>query len=260
MINQFDFKIKELENMKKYPKELYYTGNIELLKRKKVSIVGTRRPSNYTKEFTYKLASKLSQNGICIVSGAAMGVDSIAHSGAGLNNTIAVVANGLDIRYPSVNKNQIIEIEKNGLIISSFKEGEKARLYSFVQRNEIVVALGDKLIVTQADLNSGSMTSVEFAIKQNKEIFVLPHRINESLATNELIKKGLAKAIYDIDEFIEDSVGVGLFGFENSFDEILEYCKSNPIYDEVLLKYPDKILEYELDGKIAIKDGKVFVL
>ena len=50
------------------------------------------------------------------------------------------------------------------------------------------------------------------------------------------------------------------FGFENSFDEILEYCKSNPIYDEVLLKYPDKILEYELDGKIAIKDGKVFVL
>ncbi|WP_141049431.1 DNA-processing protein DprA [Aliarcobacter cryaerophilus] len=260
MINQFDFKIKELENMKKYPKELYFIGNTELLKRKKISIVGTRRPSNYTKEFTYKLASKLSQNGICIVSGAAMGVDSIAHSGAGLNNTIAVVANGLDIRYPSVNKNQIIEIEKNGLIISSFKEGEKARLYSFVQRNEIVVALGDKLIVTQADLNSGSMTSVEFAIKQNKEIFVLPHRINESLATNELIKKGLAKAIYDIDEFIEDIVGVGLFGFENSFDEILEYCKSNSIYDEVLLKYPDKILEYELDGKIAIKDGKVFVL
>ena len=260
MINQFDFKIKELENMKKYPKELYFIGNTQLLKRKKISIVGTRRPSNYTKEFTYKLASKLSQNGICIVSGAAMGVDSIAHSGAGLNNTIAVVANGLDIRYPSVNKNQIIEIEKNGLIISSFKEGEKARLYSFVQRNEIVVALGDKLIVTQADLNSGSMTSVEFAIKQNKEIFVLPHRINESLATNELIKKGLAKAIYDIDEFIEDIVGVGLFGFENSFDEILEYCKSNPIYDEVLLKCPDKILEYELDGKIAIKDGKVFVL
>lgn len=260
MINQFDFKIKELEAMKKYPKELYFIGNSELLKRKKISIVGTRRPSSYTKEFTYKLASKLSLNGICIVSGAAMGVDSIAHSGAGVNNTIAVVANGLDIRYPTVNKNQIVDIEKNGLIISSFKEGEKARIYSFVQRNEIVVALGEKLIVTQADLNSGSMTSVEFALKQNKEIFVLPHRINESLATNELIKKGLAKAIYDIDEFIQNIVGVGLFEFENSFDEILEYCKNNPIYDEVLLKYPDKILEYELDGKISIKDGKVFVL
>ena len=258
MINQFDFKIKELENMKKYPKELYFIGNTQLLKRKKVSIVGTRRPSNYTKEFTYKLASKLSQNGICIVSGAAMGVDSIAHSGAGLNNTIAVVANGLDIRYPSVNKNQIIEIEKNGLIISSFKEGEKARLYSFVQRNEIVVALGEKLIVTQADLNSGSMTSVEFALKQNKEIFVLPHRINESLGTNNLIKSGLAKAIYDIDEFIENIVGVGLF--REVFDEVLEFCKTSPNYDEAILKYPNQILEYELDGKIAIKDGKVFVV
>lgn len=59
MINQFDFKIKELENMKKYPKELYFIGNTQLLKRKKISIVGTRRPSNYTKEFTYKLASNV---------------------------------------------------------------------------------------------------------------------------------------------------------------------------------------------------------
>lgn len=203
MISSIDFLIPELNLMQKYPKELFFIGNTNLLKRKKISIVGTRRPSAYTREFTHKLASKLSQNGICIVSGAAMGVDSIAHSAAGNNNTIAVVANGLDIKYPSVNKNQIIDIEKNGLMISSFKEGEKARNYTFVLRNEIVVALGEKLIVTEADIGSGSMTSVEFALKQNKEIFVLPHRINESLAINELIKKGLAKAIFDIDEFIE---------------------------------------------------------
>lgn len=189
MISSIDFLIPELNLMQKYPKELFFIGNTNLLKRKKISIVGTRRPSAYTREFTHKLASKLSQNGICIVSGAAMGVDSIAHSAAGNNNTIAVVANGLDIKYPSVNKNQIIDIEKNGLMISSFKEGEKAINYTFVLRNEIVVALGEKLIVTEADIGSGSMTSVEFALKQNKEIFVLPHRINESLATNELIKK-----------------------------------------------------------------------
>ena len=258
MSNVIDFLVHELQNMQKYPNELYYIGNIELLKRKKISIVGTRRPTNYTREFTYKLASKLSQNGVCVVSGAAMGVDSIAHGGAGLNNTIAVVANGLDIRYPTVNKNQIIEIEKQGLMLSSFKDGEKARNYTFVLRNEIVVALGEKLIVCEADLNSGSMTSVEFALKQNKEIFVLPHRINESLGTNNLIKSGLAKAIYDIDEFIENIVGVGLF--REVFDEVLEFCKTSPNYDEAILKYPNQILEYELDGKIAIKDGKVFVV
>ena len=72
MIDLIDFKIQELEAMVKYPSELFFIGNKELLKRKKISIVGTRRPSAYTREFTYKLSSKLSQNGICVDSGAAM--------------------------------------------------------------------------------------------------------------------------------------------------------------------------------------------
>ncbi len=258
MIEKINFEIPELKNMKKHPNELFYIGNLELLKRKKVSIVGTRRPNSYTKEFTYKLASKLAQNGICIVSGAAMGVDAIAHSSAGFTNTIAVVGNGLDIKYPSINKNLIEQIEKQGLMLSSYKKGEKARNYSFVLRNEIVVSLGEKLIVCEADLNSGSLTSVEFALKQNKEIFVLPHRLNDSLGTNELLKKGIAKAIYDIDEFVESIVGVGLF--KEIFDEVLEYCKTSPFYDEAIQKYPNEILEYELDGKIKIENGKVFVI
>lgn len=91
MIKKIEFKIEELSSMKKYPNEIFYIGNTELLKRKKISIIGTRRPNSYTKEFTYKLSSKLSLNDICIVSGAAMGVDSIAHQGAKSNNTIAVV-------------------------------------------------------------------------------------------------------------------------------------------------------------------------
>lgn len=132
MISKINFEIDELTSMKKYPEELFYIGNLELLKRRKVSIIGTRRPNLYTKEFTYKLASKFCDAGICIVSGAAMGVDAIAHQGAKSNNTIAVVANGLDIRYPSVNKNLIIDIEKNGLILSAYKEKEKARNYTFV--------------------------------------------------------------------------------------------------------------------------------
>ena len=202
MIKELTLNIPELDNMKKYPKELFYIGNTQLLKKKKISIIGTRRPNSYTKEFTHKLASKLSSLDICIVSGAAMGVDAISHQAAKSDNTIAVVANGLDIRYPSVNKNLISSIEQNGLVISAYKAGEKARNYTFVLRNEIVVALGDILIVTQADLNSGSLTSVEYALKMKKKIYTLPHRINESLGTQELVKKGLVEPIYDIDEFI----------------------------------------------------------
>lgn len=95
--------IVALEGMKKYPSKLFYKGDLALLQRPKVSIVGTRRPSNYTRQFTYSLAKALSKRGVCVVSGVAMGVDAVAHSGAEEDNTIAVVANGLDIRYPAVN-------------------------------------------------------------------------------------------------------------------------------------------------------------
>lgn len=256
MIKKIEFKIEELSSMKKYPNEIFYIGNLELLKRKKISIIGTRRPNSYTKEFTYKLSSKLSLNDICIVSGAAMGVDSIAHQGAKSNNTIAVVANGLDIRYPSVNKNLIIDIEKNGLMLSTYKEKEKAKNYTFILRNELVVALGDILIVTEADINSGSLSSIDFALKMKKEIYTIPHRLNESLGTQELVKRNLIKVIYDIDEFVEKITNKKL---SKTDDEVLLFCKTNPTYESAISKFPNEILEYELDGKINIKNGKIFL-
>ena len=256
MISKIDFKIDELSSMKEYPNELFYIGNINLFKKRKIAIVGTRRPNSYTKEFTYKLASKFSEADVCIVSGVAMGVDAIAHQGAKSNNTIAVVANGLDIRYPSVNKNLIIDIEKNGLIISAYKEKEKARNYTFVHRNEIVVALSDFLIVTEADLDSGSLTSVNYALKMGKKVYTIPHRINESLGTQLLIKKGLIEVIYDINEFIENICGKKI---EKTKDEIIEFCSTNPIYEEAFSKYSNKIFEYELEGKIKVENGRVYV-
>jgi DNA processing protein len=256
MINKLDFKIKQLTSMKKYPNEIFYIGDIKLLSKKIVSIVGTRKPNLYTKEFTHKLASKLSDSGICVVSGAAMGVDAIAHQGAKSNNTIAVVANGLDIRYPSVNKNLIIDIEKNGLILSAYKEKEKAKNYTFVLRNEIVVALGEVLIVTQADIDSGSLSSVDYAIKMGKKVYTLPHRINESLGTQQLLQKGLAEVIYDINDFVEKLSGKKTIQTQ---DEVLNYCSFNPLYEDAFAKYSNKIFEYELEGKIKIENGKVYI-
>ena len=257
MISKIEFKIDELSSMKKYPEELFYLGNIDLLKKRKISIIGSRRPNSYTKEFTYKLSSKFSDLGICIVSGAAMGVDAIAHQGAKSNNTIAVVANGLDIRYPSVNKNLILDIEKNGLMLSAYKENEKARNYTFVHRNEIVVALSEFLIVSEADLDSGSLTSVNYALKMGKEVFTIPHRINESLGTQNLVKQGLIKVIYDVDEFIYKTCGLKNKNIE---DEVLLFCKNNPTYESAIQKFPNKIFEYELEGKIKIENGKIQVI
>lgn len=256
-LTKIDFHIKELEDMKKYPKELFCIGNQNLLSRKKISIVGSRRPNSYSKKFTYELAQKLSNAGACIVSGAAMGIDAIAHNGAGVENTIAVAANGLDIRYPSINKNLIYDIESNGLILSQFPHGQKPRPYTFVLRNELVVSLGEVLIVTQADEDSGSLRSVEYALNMNKKIYTLPHRINESIGTQKLVKNGLAEVIYDIDSFINS---LELKCKENLKDEILEYCKAFPTYDEAIKKFSEKIFEYELLGKIKVENGVVSLI
>ena len=113
MSTQINFHINELESMKQYPKELFYKGDTSLLKKRKVSIIGTRRPNSYTKKFTHLLSNQLAKRDIIVVSGAAIGVDAISHTSAGRNNTIAVVANGLDIKYPSINAKLIKSIEEN---------------------------------------------------------------------------------------------------------------------------------------------------
>ena len=250
--------IVELKSMKKHPSQLYYEGNMELLKQPKVSIVGTRKPSQYSRNMTTKLASLLSKMGVCIVSGGAMGIDAVAHKGAGSLNTIAVLPCGLDIKYPAVNKNLLFDIEKNGLLLSQFDVGFRATPWSFVVRNELVVALGDVLIVAEAEVGSGSMRSVEFALKMGKKIFVIPQRLGESSATNKLLQDEKAEAIYDIDEFVSRFTTKPIPHAKS--DEFLEFCKTTPTYEDAMKKYPDKIFEAELNGDIVVQNGRVMVL
>jgi len=253
MIQTIDFHVPELEMMKVYPKLLYYLGNPLLLSRPKISIVGTRHPINYTKIYTQEIARKLSLSGVCIVSGGAQGVDALAHMGAGVENTIMVAGTGLDIRYPSINQKLIGEIETKGLVLSQFEAGQPSLKWNFPLRNEVVVALGDALIVTQADLKSGTMHSIEFALKMQKPIYVLPHRLGESEGTNWLLSKGLATPIYDIDAF------VALFGKVECEcnDDFLVYCDTHPLYHDAVAKFSQKVFEYECLGKIKVENGRI---
>lgn len=248
-------KIEELLSMKSYPNELFYDGNLELLKRVKISIVGSRKPTQYSRHSVQKLSSSLSKGGVCVVSGGAMGIDATAHSGAGSSNTVAVLPCGLNIRYPSVNKNLLNDIQKSGLLLSQFDADFIATPWSFVVRNELVVALGDVLVVGEADLGSGTMRSVEFALKMGKEIFVLPQRLGESEGTNQLLKDGLAKVIYDIDEFASRFCTSETSNVKR--DEFIEFCQTNPTYEDALKKFPDRVFEAELSGEIEILKGRV---
>lgn len=253
MIQTIDFHVPELETMKVYPKPLYYLGNPDMLKRPKISIVGTRHPITYTKMYTQEIAHKLSNVGVCIVSGGAQGVDGLAHQSAGVSNTIMVAGTGLDIRYPSLHVKLIEGIEKEGLVLSQFEAGQPSLKWNFPLRNELVVALGDALVVTQADLKSGTMHSIEFALKMQKPIYVLPHRLGESEGTNWLLSQGLAKPLYDIDAF------VALFGkIELTCkDDFLIYCDTHPFYHDAVAKFAQKVFEYECLGKIRVENGRI---
>lgn len=253
MIQTIDFHIPELEVMKVYPPSLYYLGNPTLLKLPKISIVGSRHPIGYTKIFTQELARKLSLAGVCIVSGGAQGVDGLAHQAAGVSNTIMVAGTGLDIRYPAIHQKLIADIEKEGLVLSQFEAGKPSLKWNFPSRNELIVALGDVLIVAQADLKSGTMHSIEFARKMQKPIYVLPHRLGESEGTNWLLSEGLATPIYSIDAFVAQ---FGQVSFDCN-DAFLSYCDTHPLYHEAVEKFAAKVFEYECLGKIKVENGRI---
>ncbi len=222
--------------------ELFYKGNLELLNKPKIAIVGSRRASRYTKEITFLLAKKLSQK-YAIISGGALGVDTEAHKGA-YPNTIFVSPSSLDLIYPKSNETLIENIYKNALALSEYEKNYKPYKHTFLQRNRIIVALSEAVIIAEANLKSGSMRSFEWAKEFGKKIYVLPHRINESSGTRYLAATNQAEVIWNIDEFCKS------LGIENN-QKILSL-------NEALNEYGTQLYEMEIEGKVIIKNAKVY--
>ncbi len=254
---RFDQTLKILpesfDALKQKPKQLFFLGDESFLQKRKVAIVGSRRASAYTRHLVSSLSSSLAKRDVYVVSGGAMGVDGIAHKGA-YPKTICVLGNSLDIIYPKVNENLIKNMRSNSLLLSEYEPGTKASPWSFVQRNRIVVALSEAVIIAQADLKSGSMHSARIAKELGKPIYVLPQRLGESDGTNALLGDGSAKLINDIEVFCSQ------FGEAEKNDEVLEFCLKHPSLEQCLARFGDLIYEYELDGRLSIDGISVRVL
>jgi len=194
------------------PVSLYIRGNKEILNGKNVGIVGCRDCTDYGKKaakyFAYNLSKEKSIN---IVSGLAKGVDSYAHWGSvGANiecestkncgkkqvscgKTIAVLGNGLDMIYPKENIELANEIIRSGgAIISEYPCGTKPDKMNFPARNRIISGLSKGIIVIEAKEKSGTLITVDFALEQGRDVFVVPGNINSinSVGTNDLIRQG----------------------------------------------------------------------
>lgn len=199
--------LQPLEMLAVAPTSLYITGTLPKVRQPVVAIVGTRRPSSYGKEITYQLAHALARKGVVILSGLAFGIDAIAHRAAldAKGITIAVLAGGLDAIYPRHHKGLAESIvQSGGALISEYPPGVRARPYQFLARNRIVSGLSDGVVVTESAERSGTLSTVNHALDQNKEVFAVPGNINSvlSIGPNRFIAQG-AHPVLSADSILE---------------------------------------------------------
>ena len=190
------------------PPLLYVRGNVELLSRHAISIVGTRRPTPYGNQITERLARDLAERGLVIVSGLARGIDSSAHRGAcatARGGTIGVLGSGIDVIYPKENRKLFEEVEKRGAIVTEFPLGTHPAPENFPVRNRIVAGIALGTIVAQGALYSGSLITSRLAMESGREVYGIPGNVTEpmSFAPNQLIKQG-AKLVTNWQDVVEE--------------------------------------------------------
>lgn len=197
---------QRFKTIEKPPQVLYIRGTLPSYTLG-IAIIGTRKPTPYGRRITAELSERLAERGAVIISGLAHGIDGIAHEGAlragGL--TIAVMAGGLEEIYPRAHDalgRRIIE--SGGALVGEYTSGTPPLQHRFLERNRLVSALSDILIVTEASLRSGTINTVGAALEQGKDVYVVPGPITSPMSAgcNALIAQG-ATPIITIDGFLE---------------------------------------------------------
>ena len=181
--------LKETEG---YPQVLFARGNIELLNKRKIAIVGTRNSSANGEKITRQISAELGKNGIVIVSGLARGIDAAAHDSSLDTGTIGVIAGGINCIYPRENENLQKSLYDKGLVITENIIGTIPTPKNFPRRNRIISGISDGVLVIEAMEKSGTMITANYALEQGRDVFAVPGSPMDPRAfgTNLLIKNG----------------------------------------------------------------------
>ncbi len=259
-----------LRRVKNHPPIITVRGNVETLRRNSVAMVGTRHATVTGMEFVAKMATAFVEHNICVVSGMAIGTDSAAHMGAlrasGNTNTIAVLAGGVDYIWPLENEPLYYEILERGAVISDMPIGFVPKGTNFVQRNRIIAGIGEKLVLSEADLKSGSMKTAEFAHEYGRTVYAVPSHPADSRGAgpNSLIRSGRAILCQGVSDFFDDDEtnekNVKKVESEN---EVLDKIGTVPLSESVLAEIVGKTISeikrelviLELQGLIEKQDN-----
>lgn len=250
---------KKLLEIKKPPEKLYALGDISLLNKTSITIVGSRDCTEYGYNQAIYFSKEIAKQNICIVSGMAIGIDSAAHNGAKneIGKTVAVLGSGFNHIFPKENEDLFYEIlEEGGCVISEYAPEVEKKSKNFPERNRIVSGLSEGVLVVEAKCKSGSNITARLAKEQKKKVFCIPSNIDSKtgIGTSKLIQNG-AKLVISPKEILQE-IGVNA--------ELDSNVKSNnknnvrikkeykPVYD-VLSKVPINITE------ICKRSGKSIV-
>ncbi|NBG87556.1 DNA-processing protein DprA [Isachenkonia alkalipeptolytica] len=188
------------------PYVLFYKGELPG-DRPTIGMVGARNATPYGKWAAKKFAKELTDRGVGVISGLALGIDTESHKGAVENRgyTLGVLGSGVDVAYPPTNHQLMENIQKQGCILSEFFLGEEPLKHHFPQRNRIISGLSDGIVVIEAGEKSGSLITVEYALEQGRDVFALPGNINceKSRGTNRLIRDG-AKVLVEVEDILAE--------------------------------------------------------
>lgn len=175
---------RELRDLEEPPDSLYFEGDLSLLEKPRVAVIGSREPSPYGDRIAYEAAHALAGQGAVIVSGMARGLDARAHQGAldAGGGTIAVLGAGLDLDYPRSNRLLLAEVKARGLVVTEYPAGTEPRDFQFVQRNRIIAALAPVLLVVEGRIKGGTSNTAKWAMESDREVFGVPGRLGEELS------------------------------------------------------------------------------
>jgi DNA processing protein len=198
---------KRLKDIYDPPALLYIRGELKGEDELAIAIVGSRKTSPYGRWITEKIGQDLALHGVTVVSGMARGIDSVAHQGAlqGGGRTITVLGCGVDVIYPSENRNLFYQIIEHGAVLSEFPMGSPPEGGHFPRRNRIISGLSIGVVIVQASSESGSLITAGYALEQGREVFAVPGNVgaNGSRGTNQLIKEG-AKLVESSEDILEE--------------------------------------------------------
>ncbi len=266
-----------LRKIKNPPEELYYRGNLSLLKGKNIAVVGSRRTTAYGRGISQRLAEELGKNRITVVSGLAVGVDACAHQGAlhQSGGTIAVLGCGIQVDYPAANRALKKAIEEKGLVLSEFDPDFSGSKYSFPLRNRIISGLSQGVIITEAGVKSGALITASLAIEQGKNVYAVPNNITSQygLGANQLLRDG-AIPLLRIEDLLEDfswpslareEKMIGLGKGEKLIMKIL-HQRGEASFEELaraIENSPERVVStvtvLEIKGLVHVSLGKVFI-